>query len=41
MIEAGGSLLGAIGVSGAPGAREDDAWAAAGIAAIREELELN
>src|SRR5205807_907720 len=24
MIEAGGSLLGAIGVSGAPGAREDD-----------------
>jgi len=41
MIEAGGSLLGAIGVSGAPGAREDDACAAAGIAAIREELELN
>jgi len=40
-IEAGGSLLGAIGVSGAPGAREDDACAAAGIAAIREELELN
>jgi hypothetical protein len=25
MIEAGGSLLGAIGVSGAPGGREDDA----------------
>ena len=41
MIEAGGSLLGAIGVSGAPGAREDDACAAAGIAAVREELELN
>ena len=41
MIEAGGSLLGAIGVSGAPGAREDDACAAAGIAAIRDELELN
>jgi uncharacterized protein GlcG (DUF336 family) len=40
MIEAGGSLLGAIGVSGAPGAREDDACAAAGIAAIREDLEL-
>ena len=33
MIEAGGSLLGAIGVSGAPGAPEDDACAAAGIAA--------
>jgi uncharacterized protein GlcG (DUF336 family) len=40
MIEAGGSLLGAIGVSGAPGAPEDDACAAAGIAAIREDIEL-
>ena len=40
MIEAGGSLLGAIGVSGAPGGREDDACAAAGIAAIREDLEF-
>ena len=40
MIEAGGQLLGAIGVSGAPGAREDDACAAAGIAAIREDIEL-
>jgi uncharacterized protein GlcG (DUF336 family) len=41
MIEAGGSLLGGIGVSGAPGARDDDACAAAGIAAIRDELDLN
>ena len=40
MIEAGGSLLGAIGVSGAPGAKEDDACAAAGIAAIRGDLEF-
>ena len=40
VIEAGGSLLGAIGVSGAPGQREDDACAAAGIAAIREDIEL-
>ena len=40
MIEASGSLLGAIGVSGAPGARDDDACAAAGISAIREDLEL-
>lgn len=40
MIEAGGSLIGGIGVSGAPGGREDDACAAAGIAAIREDLEL-
>ena len=39
-IEAGGALVGAIGVSGAPGGKEDDACAAAGIAAIREELEL-
>ena len=40
MIEAGGSLLGAIGVSGAPGGSEDDACAAAGISAIREDIEL-
>jgi uncharacterized protein GlcG (DUF336 family) len=40
MIEAGGSLLGAIGVSGAPGGKEDDRCAAAGIAAIHEDLEL-
>ena len=40
IIEAGGALLGAIGISGAPGGREDDACAAAGIAAIRDELEL-
>lgn len=40
MIQAGGSLLGAIGVSGAPGGKEDDACAAAGIEAIREDIEL-
>jgi uncharacterized protein GlcG (DUF336 family) len=40
MIEAGGSLLGAIGVSGAPGGKEDEACAAAGIAAIREDIEF-
>ncbi|MCL4798357.1 MAG: heme-binding protein [Burkholderiales bacterium] len=40
MIEAGGALLGAIGVSGAPGGKEDDVCAAAGIAAIRDSLEL-
>jgi uncharacterized protein GlcG (DUF336 family) len=39
-IDAGGSLLGAIGVSGAPGGKEDDACAAAGIAAIREDIEF-
>jgi uncharacterized protein GlcG (DUF336 family) len=40
MIEAGGSLLGAIGVSGGPGGKEDDVCAAAGIAAIKDSLEL-
>jgi uncharacterized protein GlcG (DUF336 family) len=40
MIEAGGGVLGAIGVSGAPGGKEDDACAAAGIAAIRDDLEF-
>ena len=40
MIEAGGGLLGGIGVSGAPGGKEDDACAASGIAAIRDDLEF-
>ncbi len=40
MIEAGGSILGAIGVSGAPGGKEDDVCAAAGIAAIKDGLEF-
>ena len=39
-VEAGGSLLGAIGVSGAPGGDADHACAAAGVAAITDELEL-
>jgi len=40
VIEAAGALVGAIGVSGAPGPVNDDACAAAGIAAIAEDLEL-
>jgi uncharacterized protein GlcG (DUF336 family) len=40
MIEAGGGILGAIGVSGAPGGKDDDACAAAGIAAIKDSLEF-
>ena len=40
MVEAGGALLGAIGVSGAPGGKEDDTCAAAGIAAIRDDIEF-
>jgi uncharacterized protein GlcG (DUF336 family) len=40
VIQGGGSLLGAIGVSGAPGPGNDDVCAAAGIKAIAEDLEL-
>ena len=40
MIEAGGSLLGAIGVSGAPGGEADDVCAIAGIKAIADDLEF-
>jgi uncharacterized protein GlcG (DUF336 family) len=40
MFEAAGSLLGAIGVSGAPGGKEDDVCAAAGIDAIRDDIEF-
>ena len=40
MIEAGGSLLGAIGVSGAPGGSADEACAKAGIAAVADSLEF-
>lgn len=39
-IEAAGSQVGAIGVSGAPGGDADDACARAGIEAIREDLEF-
>jgi uncharacterized protein GlcG (DUF336 family) len=39
-IEAGGALLGAIGVSGAPGPQNDELCAAAGVAAIVEDLEF-
>lgn len=40
LIEAAGSIVGAIGVSGAPGGDADEACAKAGIAAIRDDLEL-
>jgi uncharacterized protein GlcG (DUF336 family) len=39
-IEAAGSLVGSIGVSGAPGGVEDEVCAKAGIDAIRDELDL-
>lgn len=40
MIEGGGSLLGGIGVSGAPGGDRDDVCARAGIAAIQDALDF-
>lgn len=40
LIEAGGSIIGGIGVSGAPNGDADDDCAKAGIAAIKDDLEL-
>jgi len=40
MIEGGGTLLGGIGVSGAPGGDRDDVCAQAGISAIRDSIEF-
>ena len=40
MIRAKGALVGAIGVSGAPGGDADDVCAKAGVAAISDDLEL-
>jgi uncharacterized protein GlcG (DUF336 family) len=40
LIEAGGALVGGIGVSGAPGGDRDDVCAKAGIAAIRDSLQF-
>lgn len=40
MIEAGGNVLGAIGVSGGPGGEADDSCAAAGIKAIADAIEF-
>jgi uncharacterized protein GlcG (DUF336 family) len=39
-VEAGGSLLGGVGVSGAPGGDADEACAKAGIEAVRDKLEF-
>ena len=39
-VEAGGSLLGAIGISGAPGGDMDEACAKAGIDAVRDKLDF-
>lgn len=39
-VEAAGSLLGAVGVSGAPGGDADEACARAGIDAVRDKLDF-
>jgi uncharacterized protein GlcG (DUF336 family) len=40
VIEAAGSLLGGIGVSGAPGGEADDACALAGLRAVADAIEF-
>jgi len=40
IIEAGGSLLGAVGVAGAPGGEKDEVCAKAGLAAVQNKLEF-
>ena len=40
VVQAGGSLVGAIGVSGAPGGDADEACAKAGIAAIQDRIDF-
>jgi uncharacterized protein GlcG (DUF336 family) len=39
-VETGGSLVGAIGVSGAPGGDADEACAQAGVEAIQSKLDF-
>jgi uncharacterized protein GlcG (DUF336 family) len=38
VIEADGSLLGAVGVAGAPGGDKDEACASAGLATVQDKL---
>jgi uncharacterized protein GlcG (DUF336 family) len=40
VIEASGTVAGAIGVSGAPGGEADDACALAGVRAVADSIEL-
>ncbi|MBR0801683.1 heme-binding protein [Bradyrhizobium jicamae] len=40
VIEAGGSLLGAVGVAGAPGGDKDEACAKAGVEAVQDKFEF-
>src|SRR5256885_888337 len=40
VVESGGSLVGGVGVSGAPGGEADEACAKTGIEAVRDKLEF-
>ena len=40
MVEAGGAMVGGVGVSGGPGGDADDACAKAGIEAVRDKLDF-
>jgi uncharacterized protein GlcG (DUF336 family) len=40
MIQAGGAIVGGLGVSGVPTGEADEACARAGVAAVRDELEF-
>lgn len=40
IVEAGGGLIGAVGVSGGPGGDNDEACARAGIAAVQDKLDF-
>ena len=40
VIEAGGTVLGAVGVAGAPGGDKDEACAKAGLDSIRDKLDF-
>ena len=40
VIEAGGSLLGGVGVAGAPGGDKDEACAKAGLDSVRDKLDF-
>lgn len=40
VIEAGGALLGGVGVAGAPGGDKDEACAKAGLAAVQDKLDF-
>jgi uncharacterized protein GlcG (DUF336 family) len=39
-VEAAGSIVGGVGISGAPGGAEDDACARAGIDAVIADMEM-